>query len=836
MASLLADVRYAVRGLLARPLFLLVAVSSLGLGIGVNTALFSLYHQVVLRPLPVPEAGRLVNLSAPGPKHGNTSNNSAGPREDVFSYPMFRDLQRLQTPFTGIAAHRSLGVNVAIDGETRSGNAMLVSGSYFPVLGLAPQHGRLIGPQDDAAIGGSSVAVLSDAYWREQLGTAPDVVDRTISVNGRAHVVVGVAPPGFRGTTFGVQPDVFIPITQRWELSPRAERSDQNRQDYWVYLFARLAPGMSLAQAQADINGPYGQLIRELELPLHAFLDAARREEFAAKQVVLTDGARGQSSASRNAGLPLAMLMAAAGLVLAVACLNIANLLLARGAARAAEFAVRASLGASRARLAGQLIVEALVLGSLGAVTALPLAAATLVLVGNMMPASAADSFELVLAAPAIRFALALGAATVIGFGLFPALQLARAEPVGALRGDSARSGGSRVAARFRTGLAVGQIALSMVALVLSGLFLQSLANLGRVDLGLDVERVATFSIAPELSGYPAERSAALFDRIETELAGLPGVTAVAGSMVPILSGNEWGSNISLRGFEDVPAEDMHVFYNKVGADFFRLFDVPLLAGRAFTDADDANAPKVAIVNRSFVERFALGTDAVGKRLAFGSRDDLDIEIVGVVEDTKYAGVRERGHVQVFVPRRQDPGLGELNFFVASELTPAQMLSTLRAAVATFDPNLPVSNLRTMDEHVAQLTTNERFVGLLSGGFALLSTLLAALGLYGVLSFTLAQRMREIGLRLALGAAPARLSKMVLAQVGRMTLTGALVGLVCALALGRLAESLLFGLRGHDPVVLTAAAAILATVAFGTGWLPARRASRIDPVEALRHE
>lgn len=836
MSSWIADLRYALRGLLARPLFLFVAVSSLGLGIGVNTALFSLYHQVALRPLPVAQPEGLVNLSAPGIKAGSTSNNGAGPREDIFSYPMFRDLQRQQTAFTGIAAHRHLDVNVALDGQTRSGLAMLVSGSYFPVLGLAPASGRLIGPQDDQGLGDSPVAVLDHAYWRDELGGDPDIVGQRIDINGKPHAIIGIAPEGFHGTTFGARPEVFVPITQRWELQPRAARSDADRMDYWVYLFARLAPGVTLTQAQEAINGPYRSLVRSVEVPLHGFLDTARLAEFADKQIVLAPGSRGQSSASRNAGTPLAMLLSAAALVLLVACLNIANLLLARGAARAGELAVRASIGASRARLVRQLLLESILLGALGAAAGLPLAAATLGLLGSLMPLEGAGSFELALNPLSIQVALGMGAATVLGFGLFPALQLARIEPMGVLRSDAARSGGSRLAARFRAGLAVGQIALSMLALALAGLFLQSLANLGRVDLGLQVDRVATFSIAPELSGYTPERAALLFDRVERELAALPGVVAVAGSMVPVLSNNEWGTNISLRGFEDAPNEDMHVYYNKVGVGFFDVFGLPLRAGRGFTDADRADAPRVAIVNRAFVARFGLGENPVGQRMAFGAGGALDIEIIGVVENSKYASVREADYVQVFVPRRQDPALGNMSFFVATGVPPDSLLPALRAALASIDPKLPVANLRTMREQVDLLTVNERFVGQLSAGFALLTTLLAALGLYGVLSFTLGQRMREIGLRLALGAAPVRLRRMMLAHVGRMTAAGALIGLALALGLGRLAESMLFELSAHDPVVLGLSALLLAVVAFGTGWLPARKAARINPVEALRHE
>jgi putative ABC transport system permease protein len=836
MRNVLADLRYALRGLLARPMFVLVAVLSLGLGIGVTTAIYSLYHQVVLRPLPVPSPETLVNLSAPGPKPGNTSNNNAGPREDIFSYPMFRDLERLQTSFEGIAAHRSTKVNIAYAGETRAATAMLVSGAYFPLLKLQPALGRLLGPQDDGALGGSPVAVLGHRYWTDQLGAAPDVIGRTLVTNGQSLTVVGVAPAGFASTTFGAQPQVYVPLTQRWQLEPQRGDDHADRQSYWLYLFARLRPGVTLQQADADLNGIYRNLLRELEVPLHGSIDPATRQQFADKRVALAPGARGQSSAAQNAGAPLAMLLGAAALVLVVACLNIANLMLARGAARAGEIAVRASIGASRMRLVRQLLVEAGLIALGGALASLPLAALALSLLGRLIPVASSGAFDLQLDIVALRSAFGLAFATVALFGLFPALQLARTEPIAALRGDSARSGGSRTAARFRSFLAVSQIAFSMVSLVLAGLFLQSLANLGRVELGMRPERVATFSISPTLNGYSPERSAVLFERLERELAALPGVNDAAASMVPILSDNEWGSNISLKGREDANPDDMSVAYNYVGPEYLDTLGMQRLTGRDFALTDAAGTAKVAIVNREFAERFGLGPDPVGQRMAFGDQDELDIEIVGMVENSKYSDVREATKPQVFAPWRQRSGQGAMNFYVATSLPPESLLPQIRALVAQADPNLPVEGLQTLPQQIDQLLTNDRFVGSLASAFALLSTLLAALGLYGVLSYTLAQRMREIGLRLALGAAPTRLKRMVFGQVGRMTLIGGIVGLMIALALGRVAQALLYGLAGHDPAVLAGAALLLAVVAFGTGWWPARRASRIDPSEALRHE
>ena len=836
MAALIADLKYAWRGLLARPLFVLVATLSLGLGIGVNTAIYSLYHQVVLRELPVPEAGRLVNLASPGPRQGSTSNNSAGSRDEIFSYPMFRDLERQPAGLEGIAAHRYLPVDVAFRGQTRSGTATLVSGQYFSLLQLQPVLGRLIGEQDDQAVGGAPVAVLSHAYWRNQLGAAPDVVNQVLRVNGQSLTIIGVAPEGFSGTTFGAPSDVFVPITQRWSLVPRLRADHEDRNSYWVYLFGRLAPGAALHEAETRLNGPYQQTIQALDLPLQTQMTAEQREQFAARRMLLSPGARGQSSVDESARTPMALMLAAAALVLLIACLNLANLMLARGAAKEGEVALRASIGASRARLVQQLLAEALALGLLGAIASLPLASATMQILATQIPMRESSSFMVAIDGVALQASLCLALTTVLLFGLFPAWRVARTQPVAALRGSASGSGGARTASRFRSVLAITQVALSMAALGLAGLFLRSLDNLDQVELGLNPEPVAMFVIAPERSGYTAPQSMALFDRLEAELAAIPGVRSVASSMVPILAHNQWGSNISLRGFDSDGPDDMNVLYNAVGPDFFRTFEIPLLAGRVFEAADSAGRPKVAVINRAFAERFRLGPNPVGERMAYGDQDELDIEIVGLVEDSKYSDVREDAPAQVFFARRQEAQLGESVFYLEADGDPAALLPQITAAVAALDPNLPVQELQTFERQIEQTLGTEHFVGTLSLGFALLATGLAALGLYGVLNYTVAQRQRELGLRLALGAAPVRLRTMVLRQMAAMTAVGAVLGLIVALVLGRAAQALLFGLQGHDPMVMGGALLLLAVISMGAGWWPARRAMRVDPAVALRSE
>jgi len=836
------NLRLALRTLLKTPFVTVVAVLSLALGIGANAGMFSIFNQVILRPLPVPDPDRLVNLGAPGPKPGSTSCNSAGPCEDVFSYPMFRDLERVQTSFTGIAAHVLFSANLAYSGRTINGSGVLVSGSYFPVLGIQPVLGRLLRAGDDTAVGESHVVVLSHAYWRRDFDSRPDVLDKTLIVNGQAMTIVGVAPQGFDGTTFGPKPLVFVPITMRALMSPRFGGGFDNRRAYWAYLFARLKPGVEIESARTAINGPYRSIINDVEAPLQKGMSDQTMARFRKKQVTAVEGARGQTSVSREARTPLTMLLGVTGFVLLIACANIANLLLARGAARSGEMAVRLSIGAGRTRLVAQLLAEALLLAVIGGLASLLVARWTVALMMWIMPPMASEAITPSLDLPVLLFAAALTLGTGILFGLFPALHSTRPNLLSALKGQTGQPSGARAAARFRTSLAVAQIALSMALLVAAGLFTKSLLNVGRVDLGLEAGNVVTFSVAPELNGYKPEQSRQLFERLEAELAAVPGVTGATASMVPLLAGSNWNTSVWVEGFEVGPDTNNGSSFNMVGPGFFRTLGIRMLSGREFGPGDALGAPKVAVVNEAFARKFNLGRNAVGKRMSMGGPKEgegtpqLDIEIVGLVQDAKYSEVKDAIPPQFFVPYRQDKEAGSMFFYARTSLDAEGLLGDAQRVVARLDPNLPLDDLRTLRQQVQENVFMDRFVSVLSAAFAILATLLAAIGLYGVLAYTLAQRTREIGLRMALGAAPGRIRKMVLRQTALMTLVGGILGLMAALGLGRAARSLLFQLKGYDPAVLIAAAVILALVALAAGFLPAHRASRIEPMRALRYE
>lgn len=829
------NLKLAFRRLLKTPFVSLVAIVSLALGIGANAAIFSLYDQTLLRPLPVARPAELVNLSAPGPKPGSNSCNQAGNCEQVFSYAMFRDLERLQTVFTGLAAHVSFGANLAYHGQTMNAQGMLVSGSYFPILGLQPALGRLFTADDDRNIKNHFVTVLSHDYWSTRLGASPAVLNETIIVNGQALTIVGVAPRGFASTTLGSEPKVFVPLTMRALMSPGWTSYD-NRQNYWAYLFGRLKPGVSIDQAREGINNVYRPIINDVEAPLQKGLSDQTMARFRAKAIGVEPGYRGQSSIHRQAKTPLLFLMAVTGIVLLIACANIANLLLARGAGRATEMAVRLSLGASRRQLLVQLLAESCVLAVLGGIAGLVVARWTLALVASLLPPEAVSTLKFSLQGRIVLFAAVVSLATGFVFGLFPAWHSTRPDLVSAIKAQAGQPSGARGAARFRSSLVTAQIALSMALLMCAGLFVKSLMNVSRVDLGLKVDQVVTFGISPGLSGYEPERSKTLFDRAEQELATLPGVTGVAAARVPLLAGNNWGNDVSVEGFERGPDTDAESRYNEINPGYFRTLGVPLMSGHEFTPADVEKSPKVAIVNEAFTKKFNLGRDAVGKHMAQGDKGPLDIEIVAVVQNAKYSDVKDEVPPLFFRPYRQSERVGSMNFYVRTSGDPAQLLRAIPLAIARLDPNLPVEDLKTMPQQVRENVFLDRMISTLSAAFALLATVLAAVGLYGVLAYTVSQRTREIGLRMALGADGPRVRGMILKQVLWMTLIGGVVGVAGAYYLGRAASSLLFELKPYDPVVMGVSVVLLTVVAFGAGYIPAYRASRVHPMQALRYE
>jgi predicted permease len=828
--------RLAFRTLARTPFVTTIAVVSLALGIGANAAIFSLFNQILMREVPASQPGQLVNLSAPGPKPGSTSCSQAGSCEAVFSYRMFRDLEQQQKVFTGLAAHVTVGTNLSFRKQTLSSSGMLVSGSYFPTLGLTASLGRLLGPNDDQTIGAHPVVVLSHRYWESRLGSDPTVLNETIVVNGSAMTIVGVGPRGFDGTTLGETPSVFVPITMRAVVSNWFS-GFENRRGYWAYLFGRLKPGVSMEQAGTALNLIYTRILHDVEAPLQEGMSEQTMARFKARKILLEEGRRGQSSIHAEARTPLGMLFSVTGIVLLIACANIANLLLARGATRSTEMAVRLSLGAQRRQVIGQLLLEACLLALIAGGVSLLVARWTLSLMGSLLP-SDATFLRLELQWPVVVFAAALSLGTGLLFGLFPALHSTRPDLITAIRANTGQPSGARAANRFRTSLVVVQIGLAMALLTSAGLFIASLRNVSRVNLGVNVDGVVTFAVSPRLNGYDGKRSQVLFGRIEESLRGIPGVTSVSASRVPLLAGSNWGTDVAVEGFTNGPDIDSNSRYNQLGTAYFSTFGVPLLAGREFTAADKIGAPAVAIVNEAFAKKFGLGRDAVGKRMSDdGGGTPLDVEIVGLIPDTKYSEVKDPVPPVFYVPYAQDSTLGELFFYArAPEAGMASVLRAVPGVIAAIDPDLPVEELRTMRQQVRENVFLDRMIGTLSSGFAAIATLLAAIGLYGVLAYTVAQRTREIGVRMALGATGGSVRAMVLRQVGLLTLVGGVAGIAGALALGKAAGSLLFGLSGNDPVVFTVSAVLLALVALAAGYVPALRASRVDPMRALRYE
>jgi putative ABC transport system permease protein len=842
----LADIGYALRTLSRQKTFTTVSVLTLALGIGVNVAILSLSQQILLRPLPVPEPDRLVYLTDPvtQPRYAGimaqgllvTSHVSdSGGTDRVFSYPMFRDLEREQEPFVGLAAHTYDEGRLSTSEGMRPATLAFVSGSYFPVLGLTPALGRLLGAQDDRVDGQAESVVLSFTYWQSEFGGDPDVLGRTLTVNDVPLTIVGVAPSGFHGMAVSARPSVFVPITiSSGETGLAAAVSVPNhtrRDHYWAHLFARLKPGVTREAAAAAMNSVYRAILSEVDAPMLLRVDEQQREAFRTRPLALEPGTHGQTAKQilDPARRSLKLLSALSGVVLLLCCANVAGLILLRATARSGEIAVRASLGATRARLASLQLAESLVLALPAAILSLPVAWVAL-RGARLVPGIPAAAPDASLSTAAALVAVGVAVVSALAVGLLPVRSLLRIKPGNALQAHGTRHTTTKTVARFRAALATAQVALSMALLATTAVFAQSLANIARLDIGADLVSVVMFQTGRR-DGMIITTDPTLVPRLDAALQAIPGVSSASSSTSPLLSMERMTFNVTVEGVE---AEPLSVSSNHVSPNFFRTFGTELLAGRDFTDADSASfnfTGSPVVVNHQFAERFGFAPDEViGRRISIGSGSSF--VVVGVIGDLRFSGkVTDEIAPQVFftsIIRRA--------FYVRSARPPEDLFNAIREAVTGVDPTLPVWNLQTMGDQLRANTALERFFAGMSTAFAVLATALAALGLYGVLAYSVAQRSREIGLRVALGAPTRRIRSMVLRQVTRMAVTGIVLGAAAAALLGRAAQSLLFGVEAGDPLMLAAAAVVLTAVTLGAAYLPARRASRVDPMSVLRYE
>jgi putative ABC transport system permease protein len=827
----MARIRFALRSLAKAPLLSIVVILSLGLGIGVNTAIFSLLHEVVLSALPIPHPDEIVLLTSPGDlKHGRTYNGDSGGMDYVFNWRTFRELEKHSETAT-VAGFCDFYSNIAFAGQTIRGDMMLVSSAYFSVLGVHPFTGRLIDANDDVPGGGNAIAVLGYRYWRDKLGADPNVLNRTIKVNGQPFTVAGIAPSNFIGTTVGTDPSVYLPISFKPRLTEDWNGTDKLA-DYWIYLLARLKPGITIPQAEAALNGPYRGIVEEMAATIDGKIEKTPR--FRAQKLSLKDGRQGNSGFREDYRSALKILLAATALVLLIAMANAANLLLARSVERRKELAIRAAIGASRWELMAQFLTEALLLAVTGGVAGIAIAQVTLKLL--LTTSAGADSLNgASLNWTVLWFSLGLSVATGIFFGLYPAWDAARTTLSLTLNDESGKASSSRGSARLRTALVCAQLTIAIVLLVPTGLFLRSLVNLLRVDLGIRTSNVIGFRIAPQWNGYTPKQSQAIFDRAETELAAIPGVRSAVGSSVPMIGGSNWGTSFSTEGLAP-GAQRPNTKYDEVGPEFFAKAGIPLIAGRDIKETDTATAPKVVVVNETFVKELFNGANPIGHRIGFGKDGALDTEIVGIVKDSHYSSVRQPPPPVFYRPWRQDDKLGMISLYVRSELPPQQIVAQIRSVMRSIDGDIPLEDMRTLEEQVHYNIRSDELIMRLAAAFAVLATTLAMLGLYGVMSNGVARRTREIGIRMALGAAPARIRGMVMRELIWILAIGLGLGIPLALAATRLIESRLFGVNSKDLTILTAATLLLSLTAAAAAYWPARRASRVDPMHALRCE